>query len=136
MRISGIAHNLLLISILLSPAFIRAQFKQPTDEELKMTSDPKAPGAAAVYLNEEETTNDDLHYRSVYMRIKVLQEKGKELATVDLPYVKSDTRMIATPGIYGTQATSIDELKGRTIHPDGTVIPMTAIPADLFNSKR
>ena len=136
MRISGIAHNLLLISILLSPAFIRAQFKQPTDEELKMTSDPKAPGAAAVYLNEEETTNDDLHYRSVYMRIKVLQEKGKELATVDLPYVKSDTRMIATPGIYGTQATSIDELKGRTIHPDGTVIPMTASPADLFNSKR
>jgi transglutaminase-like putative cysteine protease len=136
MRISGIAHNLLLISILLSPAFIRAQFKQPTDEELKMTSDPKAPGEAAVYLNEEETTNDDLHYRSVYMRIKVLQEKGKELATVDLPYVKSDTRIIATPGIYGTQATSIDELKGRTIHPDGTVIPMTASPADLFNSKK
>jgi hypothetical protein len=41
-----------------------AQFQQPTDEELKMTADPKAPGAAAVYLNLEEITNDPLHYKS------------------------------------------------------------------------
>jgi hypothetical protein len=65
------------------PALVRAQFQQPTDEELKMTADPKAPGAAAVYLNVEEITNDQLHYHSFYARIKVLTEKGKELATVD-----------------------------------------------------
>ncbi len=67
----------------LSPVFVCAQFQQPTDEELKMTSDPKAPGAAAVYLYREETTNDRmLRLQSIYARIKVLAEKGKELATV------------------------------------------------------
>ena len=101
-----------------------------------MTDDPKAPGAAAVYLNVEETTNDDLHYQSVYVRIKVLQEKGKELATVELPYVKSDTRDFNIAGVYGTNATRIDDLKVRTIHPDGTVIPLTVNPEDLLASKK
>ena len=84
---------LCFISLLAVPANAqfnrKAQFQQPTDEELKMTSDPKAPGADAVYLNVEEDDNDPLHYRSFYFRIKVLTEKGKELATVELPYVNS-----------------------------------------------
>ena len=65
---------------------LHAQFQDPTKEELQMTSDPQAPGAAAVYLNIQEVTDDPLHYRSYYARIKVLQEKGKELATVEIPY--------------------------------------------------
>jgi hypothetical protein len=67
-----------------------AQFQQPTDEELKMTADAKYPGAAAVYLNIEEIANDPLHYESFYARIKVLTEKGKELATVEVPYFKGN----------------------------------------------
>jgi hypothetical protein len=42
----------LLSAILVIPAVfiapIHAQFRQPTKEELQMTSDPKAPGAEAV----------------------------------------------------------------------------------------
>src|SRR6202453_4363893 len=76
---------LFLAALACSP-LLRAQFQPPTAEELKMTEDPKAPGAAAVYLNVEEITDDPLHYHSFYARIKVLTEKGKELATVDLPY--------------------------------------------------
>jgi hypothetical protein len=100
---------------------VMAQFQQPTDEELKMTADPKAPGAAAVFLNVEEITDDDAHYESVYARIKVLQEKGKELATVEIPYWHGNFR--------------VDDIKARTIHADGTVIPLTGKPDDLLGVK-
>ena len=103
------------------PALLRAQFQEPTKEELQMTSDTQAPGAAAVYLNIEEVTDDPLHYHLFYARIKVLQEKGKELATVELPYLRGDTK--------------ITDIKGRTIHADGTVIPLTGKPEDLLVSK-
>jgi hypothetical protein len=107
-----------LLCAIVSPVLVCAQFQQPTDEELKMTADPKAPGAAAVYLDYEEIANDPLHYESTYARIKVLTDKGKELATIQLPYfVKGSTK--------------ITDIKGRTIHPDGTIVPLTVKPEDL-----
>ena len=121
MRISVFLRNLLLLLSLASPALLVAQFQKPTGEELKMTTDPKAPGAAAVYLNVEEVTDDPLHYQTFYARIKVLTEKGKELATVAVPYLRGDS--------------SITDIKARTIHADGTVIPLTGKPADLLISR-
>jgi hypothetical protein len=122
MRITALVRHLPLLLALTSPALLFAQFQQPTDEELKMTADPKAPGAAAVYLNVEEVTSDQLHYQSFYARIKVLTEKGKELATVDVP-----------PYLRGTS--KITDIKGRTIHSDGTIIPLVGKPADLLVAK-
>ncbi len=122
MRITALVRHLPLLLAFTSPAILLAQFQQPTDEELKMTADPKAPGAAAVYLNVEEVTSDQLHYQSFYARIKVLTEKGKELATVDVP-----------PYLRGTS--KIADIKGRTIHSDGTVIPLVGKPADLLVAK-
>lgn len=121
MRISAFARHLPLLFAIVLPALLLAQFQQPTDEELKMTADPKAPGAAAVYLNIEEICNDPLHYQSFYFRIKVLQEKGKELATVQLPY------------IYGEW--KVTDIKARTIHSDGTVIPLAGKPEELLVAK-
>jgi hypothetical protein len=121
MRILVIARNMLLFLVLTSPALLLAQFQQPTPEELKMTDDPKAPGAAAVYLNIEEIDNDPIHYQSVYVRIKVLQEKGKELATVEIPYGHNDFK--------------VADIKARTIHSDGTVIPLIGKPEDLLIAK-
>lgn len=113
-----------------------AQFQQPTAEELKMTSDPKAPGAAAVYLNVEEATDDDYHFHSISVRIKVLQEKGKELATVELPYVKNETSSADTKSPFTVGGgTRIDAIKGRTIHADGTVIALNGKPDDLIQFK-
>lgn len=97
------------------------QFRQPTPEELHMTADPLAPGADAVYLNVEETTDDQLHFHSVYARIKVLSEKGKELATVKLPYWHEDYK--------------ITDIKARTIHADGTIVPLEGKPEDLISAK-
>ena len=115
------ARKVLLLLAMASPALLHAQFQQPTDEELKMTADPKAPGAAAVYLYREETTDDALHFRSYYERIKVLTEKGKELATVQIPYVQG--------------LDSVTDIQGRTIHTDGTIVPLTATASDLMDIK-
>jgi len=87
-----------------------------------MTADPKAPGAAAVYLNVEQITNDPFHSMSSYARIKVLEEKGKELATVEVPY------------LYGK--TQITDIQARTIHADGTVVPLVVKPEDLLIFKK
>lgn len=121
MRVSAFLRSLVPILAVAATPFLRAQFQPPTHEELSMTADPKAPGAAAVYLNVEEIADDPLHYQSFYARIKVLQEKGKELATVELPYVSGDTK--------------ITDIKARTIHADGTIIPLEGKPEDLLISK-
>lgn len=103
------------------PVLLRAQFQEPTQDELKMTADPQAPGAAAVYLNRDEATDDFNHFYSYYARVKVLAEKGKELATIHIPYRHGfDT---------------VTDIQGRTIHADGTVIPLTSKPSDLMDYK-
>jgi len=121
MRIHPFLRSALLLLAIASPAVLLAQFQPPSDEELKMTSDPKAPGADAVYLEINEVANDPIHYQSTYARIKVLTEKGKELATVELPYLRGSFK--------------IADIKGRTIHPDGTVIPLAVKPEDLMVAK-
>jgi len=112
---------LVLLAFITSPTFLHAQFQEPTKEELQMTTDPKAPGAAAVYLYREETTDDQLHFHSYYERIKVLTEKGKEQATIRIPYERGEFK--------------VTDIKGRTIHSDGTVIPLSTKPADLMDTK-
>ncbi|MGO8935528.1 MAG: DUF3857 domain-containing protein, partial [Terracidiphilus sp.] len=104
-----------------SPAVVCAQFQPPNPDELKMTSDPKAPGAAAVYLDMQETDNDTQRSQNYYARIKVLTEKGKEAATVEIPYRGGEF--------------SIGSVSGRTIHSDGTIIPLTVRPEDLLVEK-
>jgi hypothetical protein len=121
MRTYAFLHTLPLLAILASPVLLRAQFQPPTPDELKMTADPKAPGAAAVYLYREETTDDSLHFHSYYARIKVLTEKGKEQATIRIPYEHGQFK--------------VTNIEGRTIHADGTIIPLTVKPTDLVDVK-
>jgi Domain of Unknown Function with PDB structure (DUF3857)/Transglutaminase-like superfamily len=82
-----------------------------------MTSDPKFPGAQAVFLYREKATDNFNHFVSEYARIKVLTELGKEWATVEVPYSGSG----APPRI-----------EGRTIHADGAVIPLAGKAEDLL----
>jgi uncharacterized protein DUF3857/transglutaminase superfamily protein len=105
--------------------FARAQWTQPTTEELSMKTQPEVPGAAAVYLYREETTEDDLHMFSTYVRLKVLTEKGKQYSNVELNYAS---------WAYGSNS-SITDIQGRTIHPDGTVIPFTGKPYEKLVQK-
>jgi hypothetical protein len=111
----------LLLLALASPTLLVAQFRQPTDQELNMTADPKASGAAAVYLYLEDITDQTNETHTIYERIKILTEKGKDLATVRIP--------------YETGVDKVADIEARTIHSDGTVIPLTEKPSDLVDYK-
>ena len=58
---SLLLRSAVLLLAAVSPALVYAQFQPPDPDELKMTADPKAPGADAVYLDIEEIANDPLH---------------------------------------------------------------------------
>ncbi len=73
-----------------------------------------------MYLDIQETADDQLHTQSYYAQIKVLTEKGKELATVEIPY----------RGNF-----QVTDIQARTIHPDGTVLPLEGKPEDLLVAK-
>jgi hypothetical protein len=78
--------------------------------DLKMTSDPKAPGAPAIYLYRQVDRNDADKATSEmnYVRIKILTEEGRENANVQIPFRK--------------QRTSVSNIRARTIHPDGSIV--------------
>jgi hypothetical protein len=111
-------HAVLALAVLALPfAGVAQKFQEPTKEELQMASDPKAPGAPAVFLYREEITDNGNHYISEYARIKVLTELGKEWATVEVPYSGNGVP---------------PRIEGRTIHPDGTVVALTGSAGDLL----
>ncbi len=87
---------------------------KPTQEELQMTQEPAAPGAAAIYLFRDERVDDKLHIHTTYVRLKILTEKGREFADQELSYESANFK------IFGVE--------GRTIHSDGAIIPFTGKP--------
>lgn len=95
-----------------------ADWPQPTPEQLKMTSDPDAPGAEAVYLEYDETVNDEEHFHSVFAEIKILTEKGRQ-----------DYSEIPMPAYLAGMENEVG-LEGRTIEADGTVVPFQGKPYD------
>lgn len=85
-------------------------------EELKMTADPAHPGDAII-LYHEETADDMTRHRYVYKRLKVLTDKGKNHANVEIE--------------YDATYAGITDIRARTIAPDGTITPFTG---RAFNS--
>lgn len=77
-------------------------------DELKMTAEPKAPAAPAIYLYRQVDRRDDGPDETNYLRIKILTEEGRKYADVEIPYEKGTER--------------VDGIAARTIHSDGTII--------------
>jgi len=73
-----------------------------------MTSEPKAPGAPAIYLYRQVDRNDNAPNEYDYARIKILTEEGRKYADVEIPFLKGLEK------VRGIQA--------RTIRPDGSII--------------
>jgi hypothetical protein len=115
----------LLLAVLCLACSAQAQWTAPTPEELKMTAQPEVPGAAAVYLFKEEVTEDSLNMWSKYVRMKVLTDKGKDYANVELRQYEN---------IEGSGYT-VTDITGRTIHSDGTIIPFTGKPFEKLIEK-
>jgi hypothetical protein len=77
-------------------------------EELKMSSEPQAPGAPAILLYRQVDRDDNGPTETNYARIKILTEEGRKFADVEIPFDK------ATESVRAVQA--------RTIHADGSVV--------------
>ena len=114
----------LAAGLLLSPARAQ-QWTVPTPEELHMTSIPEVPGAEAVILNHDELHDDDNHMETIYYRIKILSEGGIKHGDVELQYDKR----------HDLNGYAVGDISGRTIQPDGTVVPFTGKPYDKLLHK-
>ncbi len=84
-------------------------FQPISQEELKMTSEPLAPGAPAVILYRQVDRDDNGRYshEDNYVRIKVLTEEGRKQADVEIPFLKGSNDVV--------------HLRARAIRPDGSV---------------
>jgi hypothetical protein len=85
-------------------------FQPPNPEELKMTSEPLAPGAPAIILYRQVDRDDNgrTSHEDNYVRIKILTEEGRKYADVEIPTLK---------GFY-----DVTHVRARTIRPDGTIV--------------
>lgn len=85
-------------------------FQPVSPEELKMTTEPKAPGAPAIILFREVDRDDrgQTAHEDVYLRIKILTEEGRKYGDVEIPFWKGMGDVI--------------NIHARTIKPDGTIV--------------
>jgi hypothetical protein len=77
-------------------------------EDLKMTTEPKAPVASAIYLYRQVDRDDNAPDEVIYSRIKILTEEGRKYADVEIPYDGATER--------------IRSIQARTILPDGSIV--------------
>ena len=80
-----------------------------SQDELKMTSVPEAPGAPAVILYRQVDRDDSAKTGNEqdYVRIKILTEEGRKYADLEIPYFREQGNIVA--------------LRARTIRPDGSI---------------
>jgi len=92
-----------------------------TPQDLAIKEVPHDPGADAIQLYLSYYKDDDANFISVYRRIKVLTNAGKNRANVEIPI---------QPG------QSLKQLVARTIHPDQKIIDFTGKPFEKVLIKR
>jgi hypothetical protein len=78
--------------------------------DLALKDNPKSPGASAMVLYREVIQNDADEFETVYLRIKVFTEEGQKWGS-------------GTTVAYDREHQRVTDLKGRTIHPDGSIAP-------------
>jgi len=107
----GVVFAFLCVVMAFVPTPLRANGFQPVNpEELKMTSEPKAPGAPAIILFREVDRDDRglTAHEDVYLRIKILTEEGRKYGDIEIPFLREQGDVI--------------NVHGRTIKPDGTIV--------------
>jgi hypothetical protein len=106
------ASSALILSVaVLCPLRANAVGFQPVSpDELKMTSEPKAPGASAIVLYRQVDRDDNgvTSHEDNYFRIKILREEGRSHADIEIPFSKEGGENIVN-------------IRARTIRPDGSI---------------
>src|SRR5579859_6943158 len=71
-------------------------FPPLSPEDLKMTSEPKAPGAPAIILFREVDRDDNgrTSHEDNYVRIKILTEEGRNYANVEIEFNKASEDVV------------------------------------------
>jgi len=107
-----------LVASLLSALAWSVSFQPISPDELKMTSEPQAPGAPAIILLREVDRDDRglTAHEDVYLRIKILTEDGRKYGDVEIPFIEQQGRIV--------------NIHARTIHPDGTEVNFYGKPFD------
>ena len=97
-------------AITLSTSAWAVGFQPVSPDELKMTSEPKAPGAPAIILFHEVNRDDRGHtaHEDVYFRIKILTDEGRKYADIEIPFFKEEGQIV--------------NIHARTIKPDGSIV--------------
>lgn len=85
-------------------------FQPVSPDELKMTSEPQAPGAPAIILFRQVERDDNPYtgHEDQYYRIKILTEEGRKHADVEIPFRREFEDVV--------------NIKARTIKPDGSIV--------------
>ena len=91
-------------------ALSASEFQPVVAEELKMTSEPLAPGAPAIILYRQVDRDDRglTAHEDDYFRIKILKEEGRKYADIEIPFFKDSGNVV--------------NVHGRTIRPDGSIV--------------
>ncbi len=76
--------------------------------ELALKNNPANPGAPAMILYREINTDDPKSFETHYYRIKIFTDEGKKYADIEIPYIEKLTR--------------IEDIRARTVRPDGTAV--------------
>src|SRR5437763_1177742 len=84
-----------------------------TQQDLQMKDASSRPDAPAVRLYYANYIDDNIFTEFNYERIKILNDKGKKYADVEIEMA---------PGV------TISDLKARTIRPDGSIVDFTGKP--------
>jgi hypothetical protein len=84
-------------------------FQPVSSDELRMTSEPQAPGAPAIILYRQVDRDDNgrTSHEDDYFRIKILTEEGRKYANVEIAFVKKNE--------------DVRNIRARTIRPDGSI---------------
>ena len=110
----------LFVACLLSAVVSYAQKEDwlpVTQEDLQYKQVPGNPGAPAVRLYYRNAIDDNTTSEFIYERIKILNDKGVRYADVNIP-------VLTEFGIF----IRVNNLKARTIHPDGSIVEFTGQP--------
>ncbi len=84
-------------------------FLPVSPDELKLTSEPQAPGAPAIilYRQVDRDDNGQTSHEDDYLRIKIFTEDGRKYGNVEIPFLKGSQNIV--------------KVKARTIRPDGSI---------------
>jgi transglutaminase-like putative cysteine protease len=91
------------------PAAAGIGFQPVSPDELKMTSEPLAPGAPAIFLFRQVDRYDNIYspHEDRYVRIKILTEEGRKQADVQI--------------LFLWESADVVNVGARTIRPNGSI---------------